>query len=201
MAISVSREQLNFIVAISAILISVASFYVAYLQANSAEQQVKAMTWPLIEFTHGNYDVETREKRLTLTLKNAGVGPAIVKSVSFEYQGDSLPSYHHFVQSCCEKELDQYLKNVREQKEDIDAWTLTTSVLDNTILPVGGEVEFLSLVNHPGNRELWNAVNKARWDLQLNVCFCSLLENCYITDRPGSVSEVAQCPNPGGEAR
>ncbi|MFC1690280.1 hypothetical protein ACFL07_11610 [Pseudomonadota bacterium] len=62
MSILVSSERLNFIIAVCAILISGASFYATFLQANSAEQQVKAMTWPLIEFTHSNFDVETGEK-------------------------------------------------------------------------------------------------------------------------------------------
>lgn len=193
MAISVSREQLNFIVAVSAILISGASFYATYLQANSAEQQVKAMTWPLIEFTHGNYDSESREKMLTLTLKNEGVGPAIIKSVVYLYQGKSFPSLSHVITACCEEENTEYEENVKGNTENIDAWTLTTQVIDNTILPVGGEVDFFSLLNHPGNEVFWKAINAARWNLQLDVCYCSLLENCYVTDRPGSVTEVASC--------
>ena len=36
-------ENINFIVAISAVLISAASFYATYLQADAANKQVKAM--------------------------------------------------------------------------------------------------------------------------------------------------------------
>ena len=79
---SVSSEQLNFILAVCAILISAASFYAVYLQANSAERQVNAMTLPLIQFSHGDYDTERDTRSIYFSLENAGVGPAIINSVT-----------------------------------------------------------------------------------------------------------------------
>jgi hypothetical protein len=189
----ISGEQLNFIVAVCAILISGASFYATYLQANSAEQQVKAMTWPLIEFVHGNFNVESREKNLTLTLRNAGVGPAIVKTVTFDYKDQSFPTLEEFIDACCDEGFAEYIQEVKRNEFDMANWTLTTSPTQNIILPVSGELDFLSLVNHPSNDVLWNAMNKERWKLKLDVCYCSLLENCYRTDQPGQVQEVASC--------
>lgn len=191
-----SRERLNFIIAVCAILISGASFYVAYLQANSAEQQVKAMTWPLIEFTHGNYDVETREKNLTLSLRNAGVGPAIVKSVTFVLRDERHDSLQDFLKACCGEALGEYIEKVKGNEFEADVWTLTTSPTTGIILPVDGQLDFLSLVNHPSNQSLWHAINKERWGLSLEVCYCSLLENCYLTDKPGQVLEVEACVAP-----
>jgi len=184
---------LNFIIALCAILISGASFYVAWLQANSAEQQVKAMTWPLIEFTHGNFDVETREKNLTLSLRNAGVGPAIVKSVTFILGEERHESLQDFLNACCSEAFDDYIEEIKGNEFDEDAWTLTTSPSAGIILPVDGQLDFLSLVNHPSNQSLWHAINKGRWQLRLEVCYCSLLENCYLTDKPGQVQEVKAC--------
>ena len=192
----ITGERLNFIVASCAILISGASFYATYLQANSAEQQVKAMTWPLIEFSHGNYDTEAKEKNLTLSLKNAGVGPAIIKTVNFVYKDKPFRNLNDFIRSCCESSLDNYIEKVKENQFDADIWTLTTAPVNDIILPVGGQLDFLSLVHHPSNRELWQAINKERWDLQLEVCYCSLLENCYVTNEPGSVRDVQACGKP-----
>ena len=49
----ISSQRLNLILALCAILISAASFYATYLQADSAEKQVKAMTLPLIGSDEG----------------------------------------------------------------------------------------------------------------------------------------------------
>ncbi len=187
-------ERLNFIVALCAIMISGASFYATFLQANSAEQQVKAMTWPLIEFAHGNYDVEAREEDLTLTLRNAGVGPAIVKSVEFKHRKQSYASLNQFLNACCGEAYEQYAENVKQNQFNAAKWTLTTSPSSGIILPVNGEVDFLSMLKNENNNALWQKINEERWNLDLEVCYCSLLENCYVTDKPGQVMEVPACP-------
>ena len=198
MDISISGQRLNFLVAVCAILISGASFYATYLQANSAEQQVKAMTWPLIEFTHGNYNVETREQNLTLTLKNAGVGPAIIKTVEFNYLDKQHATLNDFLKTCCGDEYGAYVSLVQKDPTDAANWTFTTSPVAGIILPVGGEVNFLSLLQHENNSPLWHKINSERWKLDLEICYCSLLENCYVTDKPGQVDEVATCSATSG---
>ena len=85
-SMGLSTERLSLVLAICAILVSVASFYATYLQADSAKKQVKAMTLPLLQFHHGNYAEQDDKQRLTFGLKNAGVGPAIIKSVMLKYK-------------------------------------------------------------------------------------------------------------------
>jgi hypothetical protein len=190
----ISDDRLNFIIAFCAILVSGASFYATFLQANSAEQQVKAMTWPLIEFTHGNYDVVSRVSNLSLTLRNAGVGPAIVKTVKFNYEGQTFRSLIEFIEACCADAYKTYMANVRAGDSEVNNWSMTTAQTDGIILPVAGQVEFLLMPQHVKNADLWKKINKERWKLNLEVCYCSLLENCYVTDRPGQVEDVDQCP-------
>ena len=154
------------------------------------------MTWPLIEFSHSNYDTEDREKNLTMSRRNAGVGPAIVKSVSFVYEEQSLANLQEFITTCCRDEYNEYMQIEKQNQYEVDIWSLTTSPVEAIILPVGGKLNFLSLVDHPSNSSLWQAFNKERWGLQLEVCYCSLLESCYTTDKPGQVREVAACTLP-----
>ncbi len=71
----ISSERLNLILALCAILISAASFYATYLQADSAEKQVKAMTLPLIQFTSGSWDSGEKISKLTLGLKMRALAP------------------------------------------------------------------------------------------------------------------------------
>jgi hypothetical protein len=85
------------------------------------------------------------------------------------------------------------MNNVRAAESNIGSWTMTTADTEG-ILPVAGQVDFLILPRHEENAVLWDRINKERWRLNLEVCYCSLLENCYITDRPGKVQEVEQCP-------
>ena len=78
-----TNERLNLFLALCAIIISAASFYATYLQANAAERQVKAATWPWLEVMTGNFNEEKNSEEITFYIKNSGSGPAIIKYVKF----------------------------------------------------------------------------------------------------------------------
>ncbi len=99
---AIKSETLNLIIAICAILISGASFYATYLQAQSAERQVQAMTLPVIQFDHGNYDSDLDLGAISFTLKNAGVGPAIVDGIDLVYKEQRFDGVNAFFRACCE---------------------------------------------------------------------------------------------------
>ncbi|MDT8429359.1 MAG: hypothetical protein RQ757_11390 [Pseudomonadales bacterium] len=91
-----TSERLNLVIAICAILISAASFYATFLQADSAEKQVRAMTLPLLQFDHGNYNSNLNQRIIHFTLSNAGVGPAIIHSIQLAYRDDHHASLTTF---------------------------------------------------------------------------------------------------------
>lgn len=188
-----NRENLSLIVAGCAIAVSAASFYATYLQARAADQQVKAMTYPLIEFSHGNYDGEARERRVYMNLKNAGVGPAIVKRVSFAYADHSFDALNNWIEACCDEANDVYMDRVRAANFEATDWTMTTAEYQDIILPVGGEVTFLSLRYDERNKPLWDSLNRERWKLTPEICYCSLLDDCYATDGAGQVTNLPSC--------
>jgi hypothetical protein len=64
---------------------------------------------------------------------------------------------------------------------------------DPICITVSRPGSFCNPQSSPGT-ELWRALNQERWKLDLEVCYCSLLENCYITEKPGQVQSVSQCP-------
>jgi hypothetical protein len=190
--LSINREKLNFIIALSAFLVSAASFYATYLQAKSAEQQVKAMTYPLIQFAHSNYDSETKEDILRLKLKNSGVGPSIIKSVEYLSDGESYKSFSEYLTACCSvKGLKESIKNSRSEEP-----LIITDLVNNQVLPINEEIVFFQLKSSetvPLSKIFWQKLNKARFNLTLKVCYCSLIDNCYVTQSAGIVSEVKFC--------
>lgn len=202
----VSGESLNFILAVCAILISAASFYATYLQADSAERQVKAMTLPLIQFAHGNYNDITDAKEISFELKNAGVGPAIIKSVSFRYNGKNYAGLDQFMQACCREALESFRQiysrledpspvisdKDEEVEPDIGSWV--SQPLENVILPGQSIYEFQKIAYGESTREIWDQLNTERWKLGFNICFCSMLDECFVTEKNGVVSAVKACP-------
>jgi len=191
----ITSQRLNLILAICAILISAASFYATYLQASAAEKQVKAMTLPLIQFSTGNYVETSKETIITLTLHNAGVGPALIKDLKFKYKNKEYRYIETLLAACCEKEYQQYKKSIKNSEDiKIDDGGYSTQVVLNTIIPGQKEVKFYQL--YPGERSnvLWHKFNNERLLLQMKVCYCSLLDNCYLTEKNGVVESVQSCP-------
>jgi hypothetical protein len=198
----VSAENLNFILAVCAILISAASFYATYLQADSAERQVKAMTLPLIQFSHGNYDDRTDAKEISFELKNAGVGPAIIKHVNYRYEGQSYADLEGYLDACCSEAVASFRDIYTNKKQasqdnqdleepDIGSWI--SQPLIDVILPGQSNYQFQTIEYGNSTQQLWERLNDERWKLQLEVCFCSMLDDCYMSAKNGVVEQVDAC--------
>lgn len=194
---TLTSDRLNFILAICAILISAASFYATYLQANSAEKQVKAMTLPLIQYSHGNYDQEQALKVIDFELNNAGVGPAIIKKVAFQYRGKEYPTVDAFIAACCETELNTFIDKMQKkttERYDISAGGWVSQPLSEVIIP-GQSIYNFKRINYGENtHDLWNKLNDERWPLKLKICYCSLIDECFETEKNGVVKQVEMCP-------
>ena len=173
-------------------LISVASFYATYLQASAAEKQVKAMTLPLLQYGTGNVDAETNESVITFSLTNGGVGPAIVKSVTYKYHGKSSTDFFDYLSDCCLKELNQFNNNP-PMSLDLSKGGYVTSSTHNVVVPAQDKVEFYKLYKGELSEALWSKLNKERRNLKVEACYCSLLDECYLTENRGVVESVAAC--------
>lgn len=191
------NEKLNFILATCAILISAASFYATYLQADSAERQVKAMTLPFIQFSHGNFDEQQNAKAIELNLKNAGVGPAVIKRFQIQYRQEMHDSIESFLLSCCENQVELFREKRRQRQEqgsdeEFGGW-LSQPLVD-VILPGQSEYQFQRISYGEDTRELWDKLNDERWHMNLHICYCSLLEECFVSKKNGVIEEVKSCP-------
>ena len=188
-----TEQKLNLTIALCAVLISIASFYATYIQASAAEQQVKAMTLPLLQYTPSNLTAVTHEPVVSFAIKNGGVGPALIKSLSFSYKKEKNLTFQEFLNTCCESELLKFTK-VAYATMDVSKGGNITSTVVNTILPAQEEVHFYKLFRGEFTSDLWLKVNNERFELGVEICYCSLLDNCYLTDGRGNNKAIEVCP-------
>lgn len=182
-------DRLNFIIAVCAVLISAASFYATYLQAESSEKQVKAMTLPLLKFSHGNWDHEQNRFRLQLQIINAGAGPAVLQRASFSWKGTEYTALSELLKDCCSDSYKAFLKN-----EDVAQQRfILTSTLENAILPGMQELRFFEVSDKDNSHPFWQEFNKVRFGISATLCYCSLLGDCYQSQGVTRVTEVKQC--------
>lgn len=195
-----SQDKVNLFLALCAIIISGASFYATYLQANAAEKQVKAATWPWLQFVTGNFNLESRTQEISFELKNSGAGPALVKYLKYTYEGKDYFDVYELLSGCCFdiKAYESVLKKLQVESPKVDffnefGWLLTSNV-NNTLIPPGGELDLLAFKKSKYNVEFWKKLDKARFNLKIEICYCSILEKCYISDGQGETKEIEMCP-------
>ena len=186
----ITSQRLNFILAVCAILISAASFYATYLQASAAEKQVKAMTLPLVQYETSNLDETTNEPAIQFSIVNGGVGPALIKRLELIYKGKSYQSISEVINACCASEYEAFAPKA---SMDLSQGGYITSAVVNRIIPAQKETKFYTLYDGEASHQLWQKLNKERHHLNVNICYCSLLEECYITKANRGVQPVKSC--------
>ena len=190
--------RLNMIIATAAVFISFASFYVAYLQAEAEERQVKALTWPFLQITHGNFDTESNQSVITYRLQNAGVGPAMLRNFTLIYRDTEAGMFSSdILEACCLPEGREIEWFYTDAADDIRG-DLITSAMEPQILPPRNSTVIFSLKRTEANGEFWDLLNDARQIMVARGCYCSLLDECYLTDFRRDPVVVDQCPDASG---
>lgn len=201
-----NRERLNLVIALSAIMISLASFYATYLQAKAADiqakvanQQLKIMTMPVVRFSHTNYDREEKNDSVTFFLQNAGSGPGILKSIEYHYRSKNYTNHTDLLQACCKEEFRITQKKIARAESNSSYSFSRNGVIwsgdpGEFIIPAQDKYTLFSVSRGDTTTELWKKINEERWNVTVSACFCSPLGNCYQSNSKKMSDEVDYCP-------
>jgi hypothetical protein len=154
--------------------------YTAYMQ----RQQVRAAVWPILEFESSN------GPDIHFTLSNKGVGPAIIRHVIVNVDGQPVKNWNEV--------LDKFLGpgKHRYSESDMGGHVLAPSESMTVFTPRDLEGNPLADRSNP----IWMELNKDRGRLSVEICYSSTLGE-YWTLRAGGLSagsttETRRCPTP-----
>jgi hypothetical protein len=99
-----------------------------------------------------------------------------------------------FYNACCLAVQNHNAETLQADTADNPIPATLTSVLLNTLLAGQSSQEFLRANFKDNSPEFWETLNKARWELQVEVCYCSMLDKCYITEKNGLIEPIEHCP-------
>lgn len=160
---------LDMLVAFSAVVISVASLFVAQRADRTQERLLAASVWPYVEFTTSNF--LNNNHIVALTLRNAGVGPARIRWMTIAYENKPLSNPRQLFQACCGAQPTRVLGK-----------TLVTSTVTHTVLVPHESRDFVLVTPDAQNKIAFAALDHARNKLHVEVCYCSVLGDCYLLD-------------------
>jgi hypothetical protein len=165
-------------VALAALVVSGASLYIARQQTAVMHRQLAASVWPALEYSTSN--LRGGEPVISISVENVGIGPAHVRSFRASYDGRPLNDIDEFVSECC--------------AEEGTPVRTVTSFLEGRILPAGELVDLLLVPLAGNDTAVYARLNRARAELGVEACYCSVLDECWYTARGlPSPRPVATC--------
>lgn len=187
-----SRFRLvEIIVAVSVVVISVASLFVAVFQGIVMQRTQEAQVVPVIQYGTGNFDSERDAWRMTLKLTNTGLGPAEIRRFSLSWNGQVITDTSAFMATCCapasvpEEDRLGYMIGVFQAGE----MRLFFESVDGRFFAPQESVEFVSFEQpdpetQPRGHAVWMALDQVRHDIEVDVCYCSVFDQCWESRFP-----------------
>lgn len=179
----VGHKLIDLAVAGAAILISLISLFVAVSHGRTMEKLVAANSWPLLRYDTGNLNDQTQASEINLTIENVGVGPALVKSLAVFFDDKPVRDQRELLRICCgpAPKLSEPSERVAGEQE---IGVITSSVA-NTVIQAGEGRDYIRLAKSPSLVAQWDALNKARFRLRFEACYCSVLGDCWKSNLTG----------------
>lgn len=166
--------------ALSAVVVGVAALIVAVDQSNIARQQadlmektVQASVWPVVQFDFVA-DQDLYGAEASLSLRNSGVGPAIIKGIQVTRDGVPVARIEDY--------LLRNLEITQGMRFELDVNRGTGRVLSAGEVVAVGEARWTLAVGQiPSNMR----DNISAYFAELNaiegaICYCSVLDQCWI---------------------
>ena len=170
------HHWIDMTVAVAAVFISVVSLAVAILHGRTMERMaeenarlVAANSWPFVQYGAATTTTDG-VTRVIMKVFNSGVGPAKIESAELVWKGVAYRGDREFLEACC-------------GFDPASGTPFDSSVFAGFVLPASGETRFLEF-SKPADPAVFAALQQAvvSRDLQLNVCYCSIFDECWQSD-------------------
>jgi len=94
------KRWLDLTLSLSAMFVSLVSLALAVLHGNAMDRLVAANSWPFLMYSTDNMDPQGN-RRISLKVENAGVGPARIQTFEVWWQGQPVASAPELLRRCC----------------------------------------------------------------------------------------------------
>src|SRR5262249_20746162 len=156
------------------------SAYTAYMQ----RQQVRAAVWPILEFDSSN------APDIHFTPANKGVGPAIIRHVIVKVDDQPVRTWSEAL----EKMLGPGKHLASES--DMNGYVLAPNESRTVFTPHDDPNNPL---NFDKSNPLWVTMNKERFRVTAEICYCSTLGECWTLRgggrTPNTTIPTRRCPS------
>jgi len=169
--------RVDILIAVCALLMSTLATGASWWQSRVVATQLSSQVWPYVAIS-----TTTGPNGLELNMTNDGLGPAVIRSLQLSVDGKP---YSTFV--AAERAL--LGPNAPPPRGSF------ASLGEGSVIRIGGSVTLLKIQNAPLVRAILPQANR----IDLRVCYCSILGDCWTRTIRGASEpqRVGVCPVDG----
>lgn len=168
------------------LLISAVSMFIAVSANRTQERMLAASVWPSPIYGTSDAGVDG-ELQVSLDLLNRGVGPARVRWAEVRYDGTPVRGSGSLLSLCCG----------RAEASD-DGLAVYSSGVQRRVIGAGEWIKLLRIPKPDTPSPVYEALSRERGKIHLRMCYCSVLDDCWIFDSNSDddPEPVKRCPDP-----
>ena len=169
------------VLSVVGVFIAVVALYAALTESEAVRQQTSAAVWPFVQVSTTDYD-SGETAGFTLSLTNAGVGPAKVRAVRVVIDGEPMRDWAAVV---------EHLGGTLDDQ-------VGRSSVSGRVLSPDEKLDLLS-VTDPALARRFQATT-ANPESSISYCYCSVFDECWVADSRRDALDpvsVEDCPDFG----
>ncbi len=172
-------------VAVSAIVISVASLVIAVQNSRTQRQMVAASSWP---FVQAQVDDHFKGSAV-IGLVNSGIGPAKIAWYEVFYKGQPVDTSVALLRLCCGLSDDPGFRH----RQIPHGYGYGNP--NNVVLRAGETQTILEIRSAEQAPELHDRFVREMGSLRFRACYCSVFDECWLSDLVDlTPTRMAACP-------
>lgn len=169
------------VLSVAGVFTGAVALYAALNESEAVRRQSAAEVWPFVQLIVSDH-VDDASAHFSLTLTNAGVGPARIETARVTFDGEPVRDWSSAV----------------AKYHDGPAPEINQSFVTGRVLSPGEPVRMF----HTEDRALVMALQEvlAGGRSQLEYCYCSIFDACWLADSAGDIQHpepVRVCPDFG----
>ena len=169
------------VLSVAGVFIAVVALYAALTESAAVRQQTAATVWPFVQLLIEDYDTEANAG-FTMSLSNAGVGPARMRALRLIINGEPVRDWEHAVTLLDGKITAQVARNF----------------VSGRVISPDETVDIISTMDPDLARRFQAAV--ANLNTSVTYCYCSIFDECWLADSQKDMQNpepVEECPDFG----
>jgi hypothetical protein len=160
----VGVPAVDLIIAICVALISVASLWVAVRSSQLQERTLAASVWPHLEVLSSDL-TENGTPIIVYTVKNQGVGPALLTWFAMSYDGRVFGDPRQMLEACC-----GFSGNA------------ITSTIHDRVLAARESIDFIKVLPKSMTLSQYRRLDEGANRVSVSACYCSVLDDCWMLE-------------------